>query len=48
MCLAVNYNMLADFVQQQIEILTRNPNQLDNLLNGLKMQEHSVGILGIL
>ncbi|GIY11401.1 COP9 signalosome complex subunit 3 [Caerostris darwini] len=47
-CSPVNFEALYDFVSKSSTILAKNLNFLDDVLETLNIQEHSIGVLGVL
>ena len=43
-----NYAELCDHLNKSGEVLSRNPGQLDNILESLDMSQHSLGYLAVL
>ena len=43
-----NYAELCDHLNKSVEVLSRNPGQLDNILESLDMSQHSLGYLAVL
>ena len=43
-----NYVQLCDFISKSGEVLAKNANHLDTVLATLDVQQHSLGVLGIL
>ncbi|XP_064609422.1 COP9 signalosome complex subunit 3-like [Liolophura sinensis] len=43
-----NFVQLCDFIGKSAEVLSRNAGHLDNVLGTLDIQQHSLGVLGIL
>ena len=43
-----NFAQLCDFIGKSAEILGKNASHLDNVLATLDVQQHSLGILGVL
>lgn len=50
-CLLVNtgnFRELYDIISKSVEVLTKNGQHLDNVLETLDLQQHSLGILAVL
>lgn len=43
-----NFAQLCDFIGKSGDVLTKNASHLDNVLATLDIQQHSLGVLGIL
>ena len=43
-----NFSQLCEFIGKSAEALAKNANHLDNVLATLDIQQHSLGILGVL
>ncbi|XP_013420972.1 COP9 signalosome complex subunit 3 [Lingula anatina] len=43
-----NFSQLCEFISKSGDVLGKNASHLDNLLGALDLQEHSLGVLGIL
>ena len=43
-----NFAQLCDFIGKSAEVLGKNASHLDNVLATLDVQQHSLGVLGIL
>ncbi|KAL4240060.1 COP9 signalosome complex subunit 3 [Mactra antiquata] len=43
-----NFSQLCDFISKSAEVLSKNVSHLDNVLATLDIQQHSLGVLGIL
>lgn len=43
-----NFRELADFLNDSTEVLSKNSNILDNVLETLDIQQHSLGVMYIL
>lgn len=48
MILSGNFSQLCEYIGKSAEALAKNANHLDNVLATLDIQQHSLGILGIL
>ena len=46
--LSGNFAQLCDFIGKSAEVLGKNASHLDNVLATLDVQQHSLGVLGIL
>lgn len=46
--LSGNFSQLCEYIGKSAEALAKNANHLDNVLATLDIQQHSLGILGIL
>lgn len=46
--LAGNFRELYDIISKSTEVLTKNGQHLDNVLETLELQQHSLGILAVL
>lgn len=47
-CVAGNFRELYDIISKSSEVLTKNGQHLDNVLETLELQQHSLGILAVL
>lgn len=46
--IAGNFAQLCEFISHSYEVLSRNAGHLDNVLGTFDIQQHSLGVLGIL
>lgn len=43
-----NFAQLCEFISRSYEVLSKNAGHLDNVLGTFDLQQHSLGVLGIL
>ena len=46
--IAGNFSQLCEFIGKSADVLAKNANHLDNVMGAFDVQQHSLGVLGIL
>ena len=45
---AGNFSQLCEFISKSADVLAKNASHLDNVMGAFDVQQHSLGVLGIL